>query len=257
MRLVRRSVLITGLLSALLLVSVVLNCYLFNRGRGYYLQLNETRLDPLGLSYYTADLEGQSPGGPNQATVVFLGDSRAESWRSPFGLDQFEFVNRGIGTQTSAQVVQRFDYHVEPLGPQIVVLQVGINDLKTLPIFPERKAEIIANCKANIREIVRRSNALGATVILTTVFPLGEVPIERRLFWSDDVASAIDEVNAYIRSLEGEWVLIFDAYGVLADHTGGTRAEYSKDLLHINARGYEALNDALVQMLVALDQREH
>jgi lysophospholipase L1-like esterase len=45
----------------------------------------------------------------------------------------FSFVNRGINTQTSAQVLGRFDKHVVPLHPNIVIVQVGINDLKTIP----------------------------------------------------------------------------------------------------------------------------
>lgn len=84
-----------------------------------------------------------------------------------------------------------------PLQPDIVILQVGINDLKTLPLFPERQEEIIANCKTNIQQIVDKSLQADASVILTTIFPLGQLPIERRLFWSEEVALAIDDVNQF------------------------------------------------------------
>jgi len=51
----RRSTLMTILLAAVSLVSVALNYLIFARGKQYYLQLNATRLDPLGLSYHPTD----------------------------------------------------------------------------------------------------------------------------------------------------------------------------------------------------------
>ena len=88
------------------------------------------------------------------------------------------------------QLAGRFAAHIAPLRPDYILLQVGINDLKTIPIFPDRRPVIIANCLANIRAILQQSTDLGATVILTTNFPVSEASFERRLFfWSDDVGS--------------------------------------------------------------------
>jgi lysophospholipase L1-like esterase len=247
MKLRRCSLLIAGLFSVLLLASLFLNYYLFRQGRHYYLQLNETRLDPLGLSYYHTDPDVQDPG---RVRVVFFGDSRAASWPAPPGLVQFEFINRGIGSQTSEQVVLRFEHHVAPLRPQILVVQVGINDLKIIPLFPGRREAIVARCQENVRQIVRRATDLGATVILTTIFPLAEVPLERRLFWSDEVALAIDELNAYVHALAAENVVVLDAFAILADDKGLVRTAYSRDFLHLNAAGYDALNVVLARVLV-------
>jgi lysophospholipase L1-like esterase len=253
----RCSRLVVGLLLGLLLASLILNYYLFRQGRHYYLQLNATRLDPLGLSYYPTDPDAQNSVNPALVRVVFFGDSRAASWPAPPGLDQFEFINQGIGAQTSEQVVLRFDYHVAPLRPQILVVQVGINDLmKTIPLFPERRAVIVARCQENVHQIVSRATELGATVILTTIFPLAEVPLERRPFWSGEVALAIEELNVYIRSLAGENVFVLDAFAILADDSGLARTAYSRDFLHLNATGYDALNDALAHVLMALQDRQ-
>lgn len=238
------------LLSVALLTSIVLNFVLFERGEQYYLQLNAMRLDPLGLSFYPTGTDQHST---MQKKVVFFGDSRASNWTFPVGLDQFQFINRGIGAQTSAQVLERFDEHIAPLQPQVIIVQVGINDLKTIPIFPDQKASIIANCRANIEEIVSQSLDLGATVILTTIFPLGEVPLERKLFWSADVARAIKEVNASIYSLEGENVIVFDTVPILANEKGVVQPEYSRDLLHLTEAGYDALNEELVRILATLE----
>ena len=110
------------------------------------------------------------------------------------------------------------------------------------PIFPEKKEIIISECKSNIEQIVRQSHQLGAIVILTTIFPLAEVPLERKLIWSPDVAIGIKEVNDFIYSLENEEVIIFDTTEILANDRGKVRREYRIDLLHINRLGYEALN---------------
>jgi lysophospholipase L1-like esterase len=187
---------------------------------------------------------------------VFFGDSRAASWPAPSGLDLFEFINRGIGAQTSAQVVLRFDEHVAPLQPQLIVVQVGINDLKTVPLFPESVSTIVENCKTNIGRIVTLSSDLGANVILTTIFPVGFVPFERRLLWSDDIPLALNEVNTYIRSLAREDVIILDTYSLLANSEGVMRSEFAIDTLHLNTAGYDVLNQQLVTVLTSLQSQQ-
>jgi lysophospholipase L1-like esterase len=231
-----------------LIGSLAFNALLFSRAKFYYLKLNSTNLDPFGIRAFSAESLPPSVPAASSATVVFFGDSRAEMWTVPTKLEGFSFVNRGINTQTSTQVLGRFDEHVVPLNPDIIVVQVGINDLKTIPLFPEQKAAIISNCKANIQQIVERSVKSGATVILTTIFPIGPVPLIRQPFWSPDVAQAVSEVNTYLYSLEAENVLILDAYSLLAEN-GQVRSDYVRDTLHINVKGYEALNQELTKVL--------
>jgi lysophospholipase L1-like esterase len=228
-----------------LLVSLGLNGVLLRASRDYYQQLNAIRLAPLGLSHYPLDAD-PLPGSRN---VVFFGDSRAAEWPAPEGLEGWTFANRGIHNQTSAEVLHRFDAHVAPLEPDVVVIQVGINDLKAIPLFPGQRAEIVANCQANIAQIVARSRELGATVILTTLFPLGKVPLERRLFWSGEIEEAQEEVNDFLHTLAGEGIIVLDTAPILADGQGVLRRKYSRDLLHLTEAGYQALNAALVPVL--------
>lgn len=184
---------------------------------------------------------------------MFFGDSRALSWASP-DMRGFEFINRGIGNQTSEQIRLRWEQHVAPLRPDSVVLQLCVNDLKTIPLFPERRDAIVKQCQSNLKAIVEMARQAGSKVVLTTVFPLGEVPLERKLFWSDDVAVAISEVNEFIYTLEGEGVLVADAYELLREEASEkVRPEYSRDLLHLNAEGYEMLNQNLPNWLALFD----
>jgi lysophospholipase L1-like esterase len=226
--------------------SILLNVLLFNQAKKYYLQVNQIRLDPFGLSHYPVNLKKQNNKG--KVRVVFFGDSRADGWISP-NISGYEFINRGIHAQTSVQTVKRFGYHVNSLQPNIVIIQVGVNDLKTIALFPERRDSIVANCRNNIKKIVDKSNKLGAIVILTTIFPVGEVPIQRKPFWSDDIRLAVNEVNAYIATLASDKVIIFDTFSILANNQGIMLLKYSKDELHLNNQGYEILNQELVQIL--------
>lgn len=243
----RRPLIIVTVVSIVLLLSLVLNYILYKQGEQYYLQLNALRLDPLGLSYFT----NATPAKSRLPRVVFYGDSRAAQWPTPDD-GKFEFLNRGIGSQTSVQVLERFDAHIKPLMPVVIIIQVGINDLKTIPLFPEDRETIVTNCERNIQQMVDKSLDLGATVILTTIFPIGEVPIERRPFWSDEVALSINEVNTYIRSLASDKVIIFDAYSFLLGTKEKIKPEYSYDLLHLTDAGYLRLNEELVPLLLAV-----
>ncbi|MBD1857901.1 MULTISPECIES: SGNH/GDSL hydrolase family protein [Leptolyngbya] len=232
---------------AVLGASIALNVILFSQAKKYYLELNETRLDPVGLSTYSTS---PSPS-QNRPRVVFFGDSRAENWTFP-EMSQYEFIDRGISSQTSVQAIQRFQQHVRPLQPRVIIVQVGINDLKTIALFPERKAEIIANCRSNIERIVQESKALGAIVILTTIFPVGDVPLQRQPFWSDEIGQAVQEMNRELAALASDRVMIFDAFSILADSQGKLRSDYRMDELHLNQQGYSRLNQALIEPLEML-----
>lgn len=235
------------LLAVLLGCSLGLNFVLFQRAIRYHAAYAATQLDPLGLDEHPrgaqAIVRNQGP------RIVFFGDSRAAGWPAPEAVRGVQFINRGIGGETTVQALGRFPQHVAPLRPHRVVIQLGINDLKSIPIFPSRKDAIIRQCKENLRRIVELSIESGANVTITTVFPTGRVPWERRIFWSEDVALAVHDVNAFIHSLKGERVDVFDAYRVLVAADGLINPAYSRDFLHLNAAGYAALNRELAGML--------
>ena len=237
--------------------SLVLNFLLFKRAKQYYVELNGTRLDPVGLNHYPTSTQSKS----SQALirVVLFGDSRSAAWPAPGLSDspekQYEFINRGIGSQTSIQTLQRFSQHVQPLEPDVVLIQVGVNDLKTVALFPEQADSIIAACKKNIQHIVTTTQKTGAIAIVTTVFPVGEVPWERQLFWSEDISLAVQSVNAYIKTLASDRVLIFDAFSLLANEQQLLRPEYRIDELHLNAAGYTKLNQELTLLLTKLSTK--
>lgn len=79
-------------LGILLLISVTANIALYKRGEQYYLQLNASHLDPLGLSAFP-----ESPVRLRPPLILFFGDSRAAQWPTLEQVKDTTFVNRGIG----------------------------------------------------------------------------------------------------------------------------------------------------------------
>jgi lysophospholipase L1-like esterase len=223
---------------------------LYRSGKSYFEQLNEVRLDPLGLQLHAS--ETVSSKKPDKKRVVFFGDSRALMWTFPV-VEGFEFLNRGVGQQTTNQALLRFEFEVPILNPDVLIVELGVNDLKAIPVFPARKNEIVRNVKRNLVTIVEKSKKIGCYLVISSVFPLGKVPLVRQPFWSDDVKNAIEDVNGFIDSLRDERVVVIKTDDVLRDETGKLKTEYEMDLLHLNPAAYAAINDQkLVPTLKAL-----
>jgi lysophospholipase L1-like esterase len=235
------------LLLAALAGSLGANFYVGRQAAQDYRSLYAERLDPLGADFYAAE-RAQPPAETGEPRVLFYGDSRAWQWPAPEGLPGVQFVNRGVPNQTTAQVLARWALDGAPLAPDVVVVQAGINDLKTLPLFPAQASAISADCLANLQALVTLAASGGARVIVATIFPTGPVPLTRRPFWSDDVPAAVRAVNVQLAALAGPQVTLLDAYTLLAD--GDTlAADYALDTLHLTPAGYAALNEALGPLL--------
>jgi lysophospholipase L1-like esterase len=228
--------------------SVAGNAYLLHRANAYFRATTEVRLDPAGLGEWAADRAAPPQGKP---VLVLYGDSRALMWGRP-DVEGFAVVNRGVGNQTTAQVLLRLDADVAPLRPAVILVEAGVNDLKAIAELPERRAGIVADCEANLRTIVARSRGLGAMVVLASIFSIGDVPVWRSPFWSDDVDAAVREVNAFLPTLAGDRVVFFDAHPVLDDARGKLRPAYQYDFLHLDAEGYRALDAKLVPLVRGL-----
>ncbi len=246
---IRRHHIIISILLLLLAGSLWLCWVIFQQAETYYTQLNATRLSPLGLHVFI----NETPPQNDKIIITLFGDSRVAQWPTEDNR-VFTFVNRGIGAQTSVQVAQRYDAHVKPIKSDILLIQVGINDLKTIGLFPEDEAIIVSNVKKSLDEIVRDAQAEGSIIILTTVFPTGEIPLQRRPFWSKNIDTAVMEVNDHIHSLQSESIFVFDSYALLVDENGRLHEDYAADELHLNQAGYRHLNRSLNQFLKSLNE---
>lgn len=70
---------------------------------------------------------GPPPAGENR--VVFFGDSITDIWKLQDFFPNKPYVNRGIGGQTTPQMLVRFQQDVINLQPKVVLILAGTNDI--------------------------------------------------------------------------------------------------------------------------------
>src|SRR5262249_49551654 len=152
----------------------------------------------------------------------------------------------------TAQLLLRLDQDVLQLRPAVAVLALGGNDLTSIGVLPEREKEIVEACTKNLLEAADRMHARGIHVVLLTVFPVGQVGLSRRPVWSAATLAAVAEVNRALRAAKGPGLTVVDCDPVLAVDGRLNPAYYAADRWHVNAAGYQALNEHLRPVLADL-----
>ena len=231
------------LIGIIAIASIAINVFLFQRTLSFYKAINLLRLDPLESSLLK-DAATDPRSEKRQRLVIFFGDSRIANWRPMLDVPGWTVINRGIKGQTTIQLLLRLQEDVIAYSPDAVVLQAGINDLKTMGLFPAHKNDIVTNCKSNIAEIIEKITAEGIQAVVLTIFPTGEPGFIRSWFWPQETTAAIDQLNTYLTSLGNDSVHVIDTDSVLR-RGRYIRSGYKKDMLHLNPKGYERLNDLL------------
>ncbi len=100
-------------------------------------------------------------------TIVFMGDSITQGWFDKMpGFFTPGRIGRGIGGQTTTQMLLRFRQDVIDLKPQLVQIMAGTNDIagNTGPMTPEQT-------EANIMSMAELARAHGIRVILASIRP--------------------------------------------------------------------------------------
>ncbi|MEM7655528.1 MAG: GDSL-type esterase/lipase family protein [Bacteroidota bacterium] len=229
----------------LLLGSIVAWGLLYQLFYETYLEEQRLRLDPMELTQYGSErIPVDSP------LVVLFGDSRAEGWISP-NVPVATVVNRGIGGQTTAQLLGRMQQDVLSLKPDVVVFQAGINDLKMMAYFPGRAELIQRDCQENIWSILQACREQDIPVVVSTLFPHGDIELLRRLFWDESVEEAVGKLNAELVRWadQDEGLHLLDTWPLLASDGKKVDKAYQKDFLHLRIGGYARLNEGLEPLL--------
>ncbi|MBX7105291.1 MAG: SGNH/GDSL hydrolase family protein [Gemmataceae bacterium] len=227
----------------LLVASLAVNVILVRACLRQYADHLETRLNPSGRRGPTWDAESKSRQA-GESVAVFAGDSRIAMWHAPpnGGLDRV--MNRGIGSETTGQLLLRFDRDVLKERPRIVIIQCGVNDLKTIGVSPGREQEIVRDCVEHLRLVTEKCRTAGIPVVLMTVWPCGRPGWTHELVWSDRIGDARRDVNRQIIELNGNGVEVIDCDDLLSE-SGLLSFELSLDHLHLNEKGYERVRDRL------------
>lgn len=189
--------------------------------------------DWAGLCRYRRDNDVLVASG-RRPRAVFFGDSITENWvLGDPGLFGSEVIGRGIGGQTTAQMLVRFHSDVIALKPRVVQILAGSND-----IAGNRGPTSERDFQNNIMAMVELARAHRIRVALATIPPAA------RFFWRPEVTPGpeIQRLNTWLREYARREGLIFiDYHAVLATPEGAMRQGLSLDGVHPNRDGYAAM----------------
>ena len=167
--------------------------------------------------------------------VVFMGNSITEGWvqMRPDFFDNRDYINRGIGGQTTPQMLLRFRQDVVDLNPKVVVILAGTNDIAGNSGYISLEAII-----STIKSMAEIANANDIKVIISSILPAIDYPWKPGL----DPASKIITINKALKVFSEENNFIYlDYYAAMVDDKGGLKVpEYTtaNDLVHPNKAGY-------------------
>lgn len=206
-------------------------------------RLEEVSSDWPKLARYRDDNAALKPAAPGEARVVFMGDSITDAWpRVGAFFPGKPYVDRGISGQTTEQMLVRFRPDVIALGPRVVVILAGTNDIagNTGTYDP-------GFTRGNIASMAELARANGIRVVLASVTPAFDYPWRPGL----EPVGKILALNAWLRDYAAKnGCTYLDYFPSMADARNGLKAEYSPDGVHPNAAGY-AVMEPLAEQAIA------
>jgi lysophospholipase L1-like esterase len=193
----------------------------------------DLRTDWANLARYRVENASLPPAGASR--VVFMGNSITEAWAGYFAthFPGKEYIGRGIGGQTTPQMLVRFRQDVVALRPKVVVILAGTNDIagNTGP----SSVEMIQDNIASMAEIAK---ANGIRVVLASVLPVDDYPWRRGL----EPAPRIIALNAWMKRYTADSGAVYlDLHSAMKNERDGTRAELASDGVHPNEAGYRVM----------------
>ena len=171
---------------------------------------------------------------PDDSRIVFMGDSITELWgQQPFIESNSHFAGRGIGGQTTLQMLVRFRSDVIDLKPKLVHIMAGTNDVAGNN-GPEEDADI----EGAIQSMVELALENHIKVVLASIPPAADFKWHPGL----QPVARIRAINAWLKSYATRaHVTYVDYWPALATDNGALKSELSEDGVHPNAEGFKAM----------------
>ena len=194
------------------------------------------------------------PPAASENRVVFFGDSITDIWKLTDYFPGKPYFNRGIGGQTTPQMLVRFRQDVIDLHPKVVVILGGTNDIAG-NTGPMRNEDIEANY-ASFAELAR---ANGIRVVYSSVLPVHNYTERSKDFFAQRPMSRILELNKWLKDYcEKNNIVYLDYFSAVVDDKGFLKKDLADDGLHPNDAGYKImapLAEAAIQKAVASSSR--
>jgi lysophospholipase L1-like esterase len=184
------------------------------------------------LSKYRDDDAKLGPPRANENRIVFLGDSITEGWSAKDGkfFAGRPYINRGIGGQTTSQMLVRFRQDVITLKPAAVVILGGTND-----IAQNGGVTTVEAVEDNLQSMVELAQLHGIRAILASVLPALDYPWRPGLQPRDKISALNHWMAQFCRKKK---IVYLDYYSSMADANLAMKPELSKDGVHPTEAGY-------------------
>lgn len=171
---------------------------------------------------------------PNEQRVVFMGNSITEGMPKAFFKGK-SFINRGIGGQTTPQMLLRFRQDVIDLEPSLVLILAGTNDIagNTGPMTLEE-------IRDNILSMVELAKSNNIIPVVCSVLPAYDYP------WRPGLQPniKIPELNTMLSQMaEEKDIPYLDYFSAMTDERNGLPKELTTDEVHLTSKGYEILGE--------------
>ena len=180
----------------------------------------------------------------NMKKIVLIGDSITESWKgySPeFFTENPYLINKGVGGETTPQILDRFNSDVVSLEPEFVIILAGINDIAQNTGYIS-----VSETFANIVSMVEIANSHNISPILCSVLPASKI------VWKPEIKSAdlVIELNEKLKKycIENNTVYI-DYFSSMVGEKKELRAELTYDGVHPDKNGYAIMEAMLLDVL--------
>ncbi|MCC8407547.1 SGNH/GDSL hydrolase family protein [Mucilaginibacter sp. UR6-1] len=198
-------------------------------------QLNYLREDWANLKRFEKENAAVQPPAKGEDRVVFMGNSITQGWsdKDPEFFKGKPYINRGIGGQTTPQMLLRFRPDVINLKPKVVVILAGTNDIAG-NTGPTSEETIVGN----IQSMALLAQHYGIKVVLSSILPVYDYPWRRGLNPVPKIAS----VNKSLKEFAAANKMVYlDYFTPMVDEQQGLKKELTYDGVHPNEAGYKVM----------------
>jgi len=186
-----------------------------------------------GLSVYREANRSVWRGKPDKGRVIFFGDSITQGWDLDRSFPAAGYINRGISSQTTAQMLLRFRQDVVALKPQVVVILAGTND-----IAENTGPATVEEIEDNLTSMAELAKINGIRVVMSSILPVGQYPWRTAIRPIEEISI----LNSWLAGYAIAHKLIYiDYFSEMQDGRYWMKSELSPDGVHPNAAGYAVM----------------
>jgi lysophospholipase L1-like esterase len=178
-----------------------------------------------------------TPPSPGENRVVFFGDSITDIWKLDDSFPGKHYINRGIGGQTTSQMLVRFRQDVIELQPKVVVILAGTNDIagNSGPITNE-------DIEANLASMAELAKAHGIRIIFSSILPVNNFTPQSQEFFASRPPERILALNSWLKNYCAKNDLTYlDYFSAMVDDKGLLKRDLANDGLHPNQAGFTVM----------------